>query len=210
MATTSAISIGSGATFRINQSDTVTQGADFSGLAVSGAAVLLKLATGPDLECRQYFTGDTLVSGGTLLVNKTRLVAAQVQAISLSPMVPPWVAQGPSLAALPYMEHCPLVPASSRLTQVRLLLRITRNSNYEFNSLALSNFSPLGSGDLLNISGDLIINSNVALNLIDFSPTVLFDDFKLTLISYSGTGMAACLAIMPTIRCSALEPPVAN
>lgn len=72
--TASAISIGSGATFAVNQSDTVTQGTDFSAAALAGAGSFTKSGSGTTiLNAANTYSGTTTVSAGTLeaTVNST-------------------------------------------------------------------------------------------------------------------------------------------
>ncbi|MEZ5387264.1 MAG: autotransporter-associated beta strand repeat-containing protein [Prosthecobacter sp.] len=70
IATTSAISVAAGATFAVNQSDTVTQGTDFSGAAISGAGGFTQAGTGTTvLTATNTYTGQTAVTGGTLSIS---------------------------------------------------------------------------------------------------------------------------------------------
>ena len=65
--TGSAISIASGATFEVNQSDTVTQGTDFSGAAISGAGGFTKSGSGRTiLNAANTYAGVTTISGGQI------------------------------------------------------------------------------------------------------------------------------------------------
>ena len=65
----SAISVSSGATFAVNQSDTVTQGADFGGAAITGAGGFTQAGTGTTvLNAANSYNGATTVSAGTLQV----------------------------------------------------------------------------------------------------------------------------------------------
>ena len=67
ISTGSAISIGAGATFAINQSDTVTQGTDFSGAAITGDGGFTQSGTGTTvLNAANTYTGATTISAGTL------------------------------------------------------------------------------------------------------------------------------------------------
>ena len=67
ISTGSAISIGAGATFAINQSDTVTQGTDFSGAAITGDGGFTQSGTGTTvLNAANAYTGTTTISAGTL------------------------------------------------------------------------------------------------------------------------------------------------
>jgi len=65
--TGSAISIASGATFEVSQSDTVTQGTDFSGAAISGAGGFTKSGSGRTiLNAANTYAGVTTISGGQI------------------------------------------------------------------------------------------------------------------------------------------------
>ena len=63
----STINVGAGATFAVRQSDTVTQGTDFSGAGIAGAGGVSQAGTGTlILSATNTYTGSTTVSGGTL------------------------------------------------------------------------------------------------------------------------------------------------
>ncbi len=63
----SAISVAENALFTINQTDTVTQGADFSSAAITGAGGFTQAGTGTTaLTAANSYTGPTTVSAGTL------------------------------------------------------------------------------------------------------------------------------------------------
>ncbi len=67
LSTSSVISVSSGATLIVNQSDTVTQGTDFSGAAITGAGGFTQAGSGTTvLSVANTYTGATTVSGGTL------------------------------------------------------------------------------------------------------------------------------------------------
>lgn len=67
ISTGSAISVGTGATFSVNQSDTVTQGTDFSGSAISGNGGFTQAGSGTTiLNAANTYAGATNVTGGTL------------------------------------------------------------------------------------------------------------------------------------------------
>jgi len=67
--TTPAISVGTGATFAVNRSDTATQGTQFSAAAIGGAGNFSQLGSGTTvLNAANSYTGVTTVSGGTLSV----------------------------------------------------------------------------------------------------------------------------------------------
>ncbi len=67
LATSSAISVGTGATFSVNQSDLVTQGVDFSGVGISGDGGFTQAGTGTTvLSANNTYTGATSITGGTL------------------------------------------------------------------------------------------------------------------------------------------------
>jgi len=66
----SAIIVASGATFAVNQSDTVTQGTDFSGAAISGAGNFEQAGSGTTvLNVANTYTGATNILGGTLSIS---------------------------------------------------------------------------------------------------------------------------------------------
>ncbi|WP_395716295.1 autotransporter-associated beta strand repeat-containing protein [Prosthecobacter sp.] len=68
----SAVSVGSGATFAVNRSNTVTQGTDFSSAAITGGGSFAQSGTGSTiLNAANTYTGGTTVSAGTLEVNNT-------------------------------------------------------------------------------------------------------------------------------------------
>ena len=70
--TASAISVGSGATFAVNRSNTVTQGTDFDAAPITGDGSLVQSGTGSTiLNVANAYTGGTTISGGTLEVNNT-------------------------------------------------------------------------------------------------------------------------------------------
>jgi autotransporter-associated beta strand protein len=69
LATASVISVGSGATFAVNQSDTVTQGTDFGAAAITGAGSFAQTGGGTTiLTADNSYTGTTTISTGTLQV----------------------------------------------------------------------------------------------------------------------------------------------
>jgi autotransporter-associated beta strand protein len=68
--TASTISIAAGATFTVNQSDTVTQGTEFSGAAISGAGSITQAGSGTTvLNASNTYTGGTNINGGVLRVD---------------------------------------------------------------------------------------------------------------------------------------------
>lgn len=70
--TASVISVASGATFVVNQNDTVTQGTEFSGAAISGDGSFQQAGSGTTiLTAANTYTGGTSVTDGTLEVNNT-------------------------------------------------------------------------------------------------------------------------------------------
>ena len=67
MATAQSISVSAGATFAVNQSDTVTQGTDFSAQALSGDGGFEQMGTGTNvLNAANTYAGNTTISAGTL------------------------------------------------------------------------------------------------------------------------------------------------
>ncbi|MCX6982535.1 MAG: autotransporter-associated beta strand repeat-containing protein [Verrucomicrobia bacterium] len=67
LSTSSAISVASGATFAVNRSNTVTQGTDFSGSAITGAGNFAQTGAGTTaLTAANAYTGTTTISAGTL------------------------------------------------------------------------------------------------------------------------------------------------
>ena len=69
LSTSSAISISSGATLAINRSNTVTQGTDFRGAAITGAGGFTQSGTGTTiLNQANTYTGATTVNAGRLIV----------------------------------------------------------------------------------------------------------------------------------------------
>jgi|GEM_PF-1529259 len=79
----SPITVASGATFAINQTDTVTQGTDFSGAPITGAGGFTQAGSGTTiLNAANTFTGTTLVSDGVLQLNNA--LALQYSALSTS------------------------------------------------------------------------------------------------------------------------------
>lgn len=70
LAQTGPISIGTGATLVVNQSDTVTQGIDLGAAAITGAGNLAQTGTGTTiLTAANTYSGQTTVSAGTLQAN---------------------------------------------------------------------------------------------------------------------------------------------
>jgi fibronectin-binding autotransporter adhesin len=69
LSASSAISVASGAIFAINRSDTVTQGTQFSGAAISGDGGFSQYGSGTTvLNATNTYKGATTMSGGTLSV----------------------------------------------------------------------------------------------------------------------------------------------
>lgn len=67
LAPTTPISIGSGATFAVNQSDTVAQGMEFGSASISGEGSLAQIGTGTTiLNAANTYSGSTVISSGTL------------------------------------------------------------------------------------------------------------------------------------------------
>ncbi|MEY4242842.1 MAG: hypothetical protein RLZZ245_427 [Verrucomicrobiota bacterium] len=68
LSTSSTISVATGAAFTVNQSDTVTQGTDFSGAAISGAGGFKQLGTGTTvLNVANTYSGATDIQGGKVI-----------------------------------------------------------------------------------------------------------------------------------------------
>ena len=68
--TASSISVASGATFSVRQNDTVTQGVDFSGAAITGAGGVTQAGTGTlVLNAANTYAGATTISAGTLVLS---------------------------------------------------------------------------------------------------------------------------------------------
>jgi autotransporter-associated beta strand protein len=73
----STITVGSGATFQIHQSDNVAQGTHFSSAAIVGAGGLRKSGTGKlTLTAANAYTGPTTISAGTLEAANGNALAA--------------------------------------------------------------------------------------------------------------------------------------
>ena len=69
LSTSSSISVASGATFSVNQTDTVTQGMDFSGSAISGAGAFAQSGSGTTiLNTANSYSGRTTITAGTLSI----------------------------------------------------------------------------------------------------------------------------------------------
>lgn len=69
LSSSGAISVASGATFAVKQSDTVTQGTDFGSAAISGAGGFAQVGAGTTvLTAANDYSGPTTVSAGTLQV----------------------------------------------------------------------------------------------------------------------------------------------
>ena len=67
LSTGSRINVGTGATFAVNQTDTVTQGTDFSSAPISGRGNFSQTGSGTTvLTAANTFSGTTTISGGTL------------------------------------------------------------------------------------------------------------------------------------------------
>ncbi len=76
LSTSSTISVASGAAFSVNQSDTVIQGVDFSGSAITGQGGFTQAGTGVTrLEANNTYTGATNVNAGTLRINGNQTLA---------------------------------------------------------------------------------------------------------------------------------------
>ena len=68
--TASAISVADTATFAVNRNNTVTQGTDFSGAAITGAGGFAQVGTGTTvLNVANTYTGKTAVTGGKLSIS---------------------------------------------------------------------------------------------------------------------------------------------
>ena len=81
LSTGSQITVGAGATFAVNQTDTVTQGTDFSGAPISGGGNFSQTGSGTTvLTAANTFSGTTTISGGTLKIgNATALGFGGIQ-----------------------------------------------------------------------------------------------------------------------------------
>ena len=67
----SPMSVGTGATFTVNQSDIVTQGADFSSAPITGLGGITQAGAGTTvLTANNTYTGPTTVSAGTLVADR--------------------------------------------------------------------------------------------------------------------------------------------
>lgn len=83
--TSSTISVNTGATFVVNQSDTVAQGTDFSGAAITGGGGLTQAGSGTTiLNGVNTYTGPTSVTAGTLEVRGSLTSAVTVTGGTLS------------------------------------------------------------------------------------------------------------------------------
>ncbi len=83
--TASAVSVASGATFVVNQSDTVTQGTEFSGAAISGDGSFQQAGSGTTiLTAANTYTGGTSVTDGILEVNNTSGSGTGTGAVSVT------------------------------------------------------------------------------------------------------------------------------
>jgi len=84
MNTASAISVASGATFAVNQSDNVDQGTDFTATAISGDGAFAQTGSGTTiLDTANTYTGGTTVSNGVLLANNTTGSATGTGAVTV-------------------------------------------------------------------------------------------------------------------------------
>ena len=69
LSTSSVITVGTGTTFAVNQTDTVTQGADFSGVQISGAGGFTQAGSGTTvLNQANTFSGTTTISEGKIVI----------------------------------------------------------------------------------------------------------------------------------------------
>jgi autotransporter-associated beta strand protein len=76
LSASSAISVGTGATFAVNRSDTVTQGTDFSSAAITGAGGFSQAGSGTTiLNAANTYTGATTISSGILVINGSQSAA---------------------------------------------------------------------------------------------------------------------------------------
>lgn len=70
LSASSAITANAAGTFRINRSNSVVQGTDFSGSAISGAGKFEQAGAGTTtLNIANTYTGGTIISGGTLIAS---------------------------------------------------------------------------------------------------------------------------------------------
>jgi fibronectin-binding autotransporter adhesin len=85
LAPAGTISIGAGAAFVVNQSDTVTQGIDFSSAAISGAGSFTQAGAGTTiLNAANTYSGSTTISSGTLQATvNTGLTGVGTSAVSI-------------------------------------------------------------------------------------------------------------------------------
>ena len=69
LSTSSVVTVGTGATFAVNQTDTVTQGTDFSGVQISGAGGFTQAGSGTTvLNQANTFSGTTTISAGKIVI----------------------------------------------------------------------------------------------------------------------------------------------
>ncbi|MEI6819419.1 MAG: autotransporter-associated beta strand repeat-containing protein, partial [Verrucomicrobiota bacterium] len=70
LSASSAISVGTGATFAVNRSNAATQGTDFSSAAITGAGGFTQAGSGTTtLNAANTYTGSTTVNAGILAIN---------------------------------------------------------------------------------------------------------------------------------------------
>jgi autotransporter-associated beta strand protein len=119
LSTSSAISVASGATFAVNRSDTVTQGAEFSSSAITGAGNFAQTGAGTTtLNVANSYTGTTTISAGTLSINTIANVSGGSSAIGAPTTAPTGLIAMGSATATGTLLYTGAVQSTDRTIQI--------------------------------------------------------------------------------------------
>lgn len=179
-----AISVATGATFAVNRSNTVDQGTDFTGTAISGDGAFAQIGAGTTiLDSANTYTGGTTVSAGTLLANNTTGSATGTGTVT--------VGNTATLGGVGTIAGNTTVQSGATLTGGTTTsiesLQFNNGLTMESGSIWLVNLvNQSTSSDLINVtSGTLSLAGS--LNINQLSGTFAADGSTYTIAMYTGS-----------------------
>jgi len=175
LATTSAISVGSGATFAVNRSDIVTQGTHFSSSAITGLGGFAQNGTGMTvLTLANSYSGPTNVSAGILQINSSATTGGGlVTASSGGVLAGTGTVSGNLTLASGGVLHAGDVTfagnANTTTTGIGSL-SVTGDVTLAAGSTTRFDLSTPASSDFFNIGGSITVLGSIVVNAASFAP----------------------------------------
>lgn len=181
LSTSSPISVSAGATFAVNQTDTVTQGTDFSTAAITGAGSLKQMGTGTTvLTAVNSYTGTTTVTGGSLQVGSAGVGTTGTGAVTVqtgSTIFGTGTIKGSSFTA----QSGATVQAGDGMAQgnygTLTFTPVSGSGSFDFQSgsTTILGLNLSGTSDLLNFVGTgsntLLFSGNLTVGPASLTPT---------------------------------------